>query len=64
LGRQILVACESAAKAEGFRTLVLRATLAGKPLYTSFGFEVTEHIEVKMPDGTTIACATMHKPIP
>ncbi len=38
LGRAILEACERAARAEGFTTLALMATLPGEPLYRAFGF--------------------------
>jgi GNAT superfamily N-acetyltransferase len=63
LGTRILEACEAAAKAEGFRFLILVGTLAGVPLYERFGFAATERSLVTMPDGTTIECATMTKPI-
>jgi GNAT superfamily N-acetyltransferase len=63
LGRRILEACEAAAKAEGFRTLALVATLPGVPLYENYGFRVLELVEVAMPDGVSIAGASMEKPI-
>jgi GNAT superfamily N-acetyltransferase len=63
LGRRILVACEAAARAEGFRRLALMATLPGLPLYAAAGFELDEHVEIRMPDGTTIAGASMRKVI-
>jgi GNAT superfamily N-acetyltransferase len=63
LGRRILEACEAAAKAEGFGTLALVATMPGLPLYQNYDFEVTKYINVDMPDGTSIACASMTKPI-
>lgn len=63
LGTRILEACEAAAKAEGFRTLALVATMPGLPLYERYGFVVTERSDVIMPDGTSIACAAMDKPI-
>lgn len=63
LGTRILEACEAAATAEGYQTLALVATMPGKPLYERFGFVVTELVDVRMPDGTTIACAAMDKPI-
>ena len=42
LGTRILEACEAAAKAEGFRFLILVATLAGVPLYEHYGFREVE----------------------
>jgi GNAT superfamily N-acetyltransferase len=63
LGRRILEACEAAAKAEGFRTLALMSTMPGLPLYENYGFAVTERVQIPMPDGTTIAGASMTKPI-
>ncbi|HEY4190511.1 MAG TPA: GNAT family N-acetyltransferase [Candidatus Limnocylindrales bacterium] len=63
LGTRILEACEAAAKAEGFRFLILVGTLAGVPLYERYGFTATEDSLVEMPDGTTIGCTTMTKPI-
>jgi GNAT superfamily N-acetyltransferase len=63
LGTRILEACQAAAKAEGFGVLALVATLPGLPLYERFGFVVTERVEVRMPDGTAIACAAMERPI-
>lgn len=63
LGRRILEACEAAAKAEGFRTLALMATLPGVPLYLAYGFQPVAEAEVHMPDGTRIASLTMEKSI-
>lgn len=39
VGTMILSLCEAAAKAEGFGALELSGTMAGVPLYRSFGFE-------------------------
>jgi GNAT superfamily N-acetyltransferase len=64
LGRRILEACEEAARAEGFTRLVLSATLAGVPLYLAFGFREVEPHDVVLPDGVTIECVLMEKPIP
>jgi GNAT superfamily N-acetyltransferase len=61
LGRRILEACEVAARAEGFTTLALMATLPGLPLYLAHGFEIDAETEVRMPDGVSIASASMHK---
>jgi GNAT superfamily N-acetyltransferase len=63
LGRLILDECESAAGREGFRRLILTATLPGLPLYLAYGFERTAEVEVTMPDGVTIACVTMEKAV-
>jgi GNAT superfamily N-acetyltransferase len=63
LGRRILEACEAAAKAEGFRRLSLMATLPGVPLYRAYGFSDLEELEVVMPDGVSIPCVSMEKPI-
>jgi GNAT superfamily N-acetyltransferase len=64
LGRRILEACEDAARADGFRTLTLGATLPGLPLYEAFGFRETGREDVVMPDGTPLPCVWMEKPIP
>jgi GNAT superfamily N-acetyltransferase len=63
LGTRILEACEAAAAAEGFRTLALVATLPGVPLYARFGFVEDRPTIVTMPDGTTIDCLEMRKPV-
>jgi GNAT superfamily N-acetyltransferase len=63
LGRAILDACESAARAEGFSALVLGATLAGEPLYRAFGFREVERFLVTMPDGVAVECVAMERPI-
>jgi len=63
LGRRILQECEAAARVEGFRELALMATLPGVPLYLAYGFRQIDEVEVTMPDGVTIACVTMEKPI-
>ena len=63
LGRRILDACEASAKQEGFRTLVLSATMSGLPLYLAYGFERIQDQEMTMPDGVTITCVAMRKPI-
>jgi GNAT superfamily N-acetyltransferase len=63
LGRRILEACEAAARAEGFRTLALVATMPGRPLYQSYGFRSLESVDVVLPDGTVLECESMEKPI-
>ena len=64
LGTRILAACEAAARAEGFRSLALGATLPGVPLYERFGFHATRQIQVTMPDGTSVPAVAMEMPLP
>jgi N-acetylglutamate synthase-like GNAT family acetyltransferase len=61
IGRRIIQACEDAARADRFTRLELVATLPGEPLYTAMGYEVTEHMDIPMPDGTTLPAAHMKK---
>ena len=63
LGTRILVACEDAARAEGFQMLALMATLPGLLLYEHYGFRLIARTEVSLPDGVKLACAAMEKPI-
>jgi GNAT superfamily N-acetyltransferase len=63
LGRALLEACERAAAAEGFQSLVLMATLPGEPLYRAFGFEEVGRSMVAMPDGVETAAIEMRRPI-
>jgi GNAT superfamily N-acetyltransferase len=63
LGRRILIECESAARQEGFRELVLMSTLPGLPLYLAYGFERREDVDIPLPDGLTVAGVAMSKPI-
>lgn len=63
LGRAILESCERAARAEGFRSLVLGATLPGEPLYRAFGFREVERFPMEMPDGVVVECVHMERPI-
>ena len=51
------------ARAEGFRALVLGATLPGVPLYRAFGFEEIERFTVTMPDGVEVTAVAMRRPI-
>jgi GNAT superfamily N-acetyltransferase len=44
VGRLVLAHCERAAAAEGFLSLSLVATLAGRPLYEAAGYSPVEHL--------------------
>jgi GNAT superfamily N-acetyltransferase len=63
LGRAILESCRLAAKAEGFSTLALTATLPGEQLYRAYGFIETERLVVRMPDGVEVAGVAMTRGI-
>ena len=63
LGRAILDRCERDAAAEGFTSLVLGATLPGERLYRANGFVEDDRFDVTMPDGVTVECVAMHRPI-
>lgn len=59
LARAILEQCAETAKAEGFRTLVLMATLPGVPLYRAFGFRELGAASVPLPNGVVLDGASM-----
>lgn len=63
LGRATLEASRQAAKAEGFSSLILVATLPGFPLYQAFGFVEIERVSVPMPDGVSVEGVVMQRPI-
>ncbi len=44
VGRLVLTLCEEAARAAGFRTVQLMATMAGVPLYRAAGYEGQESV--------------------
>lgn len=44
VGRMILALCEQAAKAQGFASVELMATMAGEPLYRACGYQPCERI--------------------
>jgi len=63
LGRAILDSCQRAACDEGFRSLILMATLPGEPLYRSFGFMEVERVMLTTPDGVSLQGVAMERPI-
>lgn len=63
IGRQLMAACEMAAKAAGFSKLELMATLPGQPLYAACGFQPVEPVNIDMPDGVLLPCVKMVKPL-
>ncbi len=63
LGTRILDAAEQAARAEGFRTLSLMATLPGFALYARHGFREVSRGPITLPDGTLLECVARETPI-
>jgi N-acetylglutamate synthase-like GNAT family acetyltransferase len=61
IGRRIILACEAAARAEGFTRMDLGATLPGEPLYAAMGYVATERFEIPTADGNSIPAAQMQK---
>jgi N-acetylglutamate synthase-like GNAT family acetyltransferase len=63
VGRQLLVRCEDAASAAGFRSLTLMATLPGVPFYAAMGFERVEEVVDVLPDGVPLRFVRMVKEV-
>jgi GNAT superfamily N-acetyltransferase len=61
IGRAILSVCESEARARGFRSLELMATLPGLKLYRACGYEGDERVEYEIGDGVRIEFVPMRK---
>ena len=60
---RILEACVAAARAEGFRRLLLRASLPGVPVYVRFGFSEVDRFPVTFTDGVSIDAVDMERQI-
>jgi GNAT superfamily N-acetyltransferase len=52
IAKMILNICETNAKGSGFNSTELMATLAGEPLYRSYGYEPLERVENKVGEVT------------
>jgi GNAT superfamily N-acetyltransferase len=61
IGRSIMTACEKALVEAGFRSAVIVATLAGEPLFASFGYAAVERYELKMNNGLGLPVVRMTK---
>jgi len=61
VGTAILDACEAAAKAAGFRSLELMATLPGERMYRALGFVGSDPVEYDMGEGLMIRFVPMRK---
>lgn len=63
VGRAVLVVCENAARAEGFRRAELAATLAGVPLYSACGYTAVKNFFVESSKGVKVPLVLMEKDI-
>ena len=61
IGKQLIEACETAAKDAGFRRLEMGATLPGEPMYRAVGYEVIERFDLPFPDGVVLPLVRMGK---
>ena len=61
IGKQLLDYCEAQALKEGFAWFELTATLSGYPLYTRYGYQDVEKIDIKLVDGTQLGGVKMEK---
>jgi hypothetical protein len=56
-----MAACEHAIRKSGFRSVDTIATLAGEPLYASFGYAVVERYDIAMASGLSLPVVRMTK---
>ena len=63
IGKQIIEACENAARDAGFQQLELGATLSGVPLYKASGYHVIEEFIHILNDGVPFPLVRMGKAI-
>jgi GNAT superfamily N-acetyltransferase len=61
VGSKILAACEAAARAAGFTSYEMGATLTGAKLFGAKGYLVVENIEVPLKNGLTLPIMHMAK---
>jgi GNAT superfamily N-acetyltransferase len=61
IGRSIMAVCERAIIAADFGAVEIVATLAGEPLYASFGYGVVERYEIAMAGGLSLPVVRMIK---
>ncbi len=61
IGRSIMAACERAIIKAGFGSVDIVATLAGEPLYASFGYAEVERFDIPMTGGLSLPVVRMTK---
>jgi N-acetylglutamate synthase-like GNAT family acetyltransferase len=63
LGTMLMRRCEEEARAAGFRSLELAATLPGEPLYRALGFAEVERVELPLSGGVRVPLVRMRREI-
>jgi GNAT superfamily N-acetyltransferase len=63
IGSLILAACEDAARAAGFTSCEMGATLTGVPLYRARGYAELERVDAELPGGIKFGIVHMAKSI-
>jgi GNAT superfamily N-acetyltransferase len=61
IASSIMAACERAIVDAGFGAAVIVSTLAGEPLYASFGYKASRRYDVEMAGGLTLPVVSMVK---
>ena len=61
IAQAILARCEAEARAAGFRSLELMATLPGVKFYLACGYEESPQFDYEMPSGGTLSLVPMRK---
>jgi len=61
IGRRIMELSEGAARAAGFRSIEIVATLPGEPLYATFAYTGVDRFDITLPDGTPLPVVRMRK---
>jgi GNAT superfamily N-acetyltransferase len=61
IGSEIMSRCEMAALDDGFKAIEIIATLAGEPLYQSFGYHLIDRFEIALPNNNVLPVIRMFK---
>jgi GNAT superfamily N-acetyltransferase len=64
IGRALLLHCEAAAQAQGFRRFELMGTLTGVPFYQALGYQPGELVRYPATDDVLIEFVPMRKEVP
>jgi GNAT superfamily N-acetyltransferase len=61
IGSQIMEKCETAALEAGFKTIEIIATLSGEPLYSKFGYHLSQQFEISLHNKNVLPVVRMVK---